>query len=169
MQGCTWSAQPRKTCQTLTQLEPGISLAHTKDMWGCRGSSNTAVLVAWAAQELGKAVGEAKLRLGELPDSPSTCAALESLLRRLVAPKPDGEGRGRPCAVCMSCRENDGWAGLRPASCSAACGPSSTAGGCRQHGPLARDTCSKAVMGQCWASELMEAWLLCLADACWHS
>ena len=61
------------------------------------------MLVAWAAQELGKAVGEAKLRLGELPDSPSTCAALESLLRRLVAPKPDGEGWAGPRTVCRSC------------------------------------------------------------------
>ena len=76
----------------LTQLGPGFSWAQAKNVWARRGSSNTAVLVAWAAQELGKAVGEAKLRLGELPDSPSTCAALELLLRRLVAPKSDGEG-----------------------------------------------------------------------------
>ena len=54
------------------------------------------MLACWAAQELGKAVGEARLRLGELPDSPSTCTALESLLRRLLAPSTEGQPSGPP-------------------------------------------------------------------------
>ena len=88
----------------MPQLTHAMHPAHSQAsrLVRCRGASNVGILVAWAGQELGKQVAEARLRLGEHPDSPSTCAALESALKRLLAALNQGELPGM-LSFCTAC------------------------------------------------------------------
>ena len=86
----------------------GLQVASHRRLLRCRGASNVGVLVAWAGQELGKQVVEARLRLGEHPDSPSTCAALESALKRLLAALAQGEFSGLLSCACDGARARRG-------------------------------------------------------------